>query len=81
MAILAERDRQDKLFPEQVKNPPSDLEMNSVLGEEVGEVCKALNEHDPENLEEELIQVAAVCVKWLERIYSARRVADSDLQT
>lgn len=38
----------------------------SVLLEEVGEVAKALLEDDQPGLDEELIQVAAVCLAWLE---------------
>lgn len=33
----------------------------SILGEEVGELCKANNENDMKNALEELIQIAAVC--------------------
>lgn len=38
---------------------------NIILVEEVGEVSKAILESDP-GLEDELIQVAAVAVAWLE---------------
>lgn len=37
-----------------------------VLLEEVAEVVWALVKGDPKNLREELAQVAAVCVRWLE---------------
>lgn len=40
----------------------------AILIEEVGEVGKAINEHDRIELRKELIQVAAVAVRWLERI-------------
>lgn len=40
--------------------------MLSVLIEEVGEIGKALQGEG--SLEDEIIQVAAVCVKWLENI-------------
>lgn len=47
-----------------------------VLGEEYGEICKAALEHgtcdchfDTDELETELIQVAAVCMAILEGIY------------
>ncbi len=39
-----------------------------VLGEEFGEVCRAVLEGDEANLREELIQVAAVAVAWVEAI-------------
>ena len=65
--INLERQRQDSIFGEIDKSMlPT---MLSVLVEEVGECAKELNEKlpgDTENLEVELIQVAAVCVKWLE---------------
>ncbi len=74
--IVAERERQGRLWnrphawgwgdcsahpsllPEPVKL--------AVLTEEVGEVAKALLEHDREGLRDELVQVAAVAVAWLE---------------
>lgn len=40
----------------------------AVLGEEFGEVCRAWLERDVPNLREELIQVAAVAVAWVEEI-------------
>lgn len=41
----------------------------AVLGEECGEVAKAVLDHDQFALRYELIQVAAVAVAWLELIY------------
>lgn len=38
----------------------------AVLGEEVGEVARALLEKDAAGLRVELVQVAAVAVAWLE---------------
>jgi len=38
-----------------------------ILGEEFGEVGKAVLEND-ENLREELIQVAAVAIQWIEML-------------
>jgi NTP pyrophosphatase (non-canonical NTP hydrolase) len=65
--ISLERDRQDKIYGgiDKCMLPT----MLSVLVEEVGECAKELNEKlpgDTDNLEVELVQVAAVCVKWLE---------------
>lgn len=37
-----------------------------VLTEETGEVCRAILEADHEAVRRELVQVAAVCVAWLE---------------
>jgi NTP pyrophosphatase (non-canonical NTP hydrolase) len=38
----------------------------AVLGEEYGEVARAVLEHDDAALRRELVQVAAVAVAWLE---------------
>jgi NTP pyrophosphatase (non-canonical NTP hydrolase) len=64
--IAKERARQECLHPMPKENY-SDLYMHAVLTEEVGEVAKALQEGS--NLEEEIIQVAAVCLRWLENRY------------
>lgn len=37
------------------------------------EVAEAFQESDPERLAEELIQVAALCVSWVERIRNAKQ--------
>lgn len=37
-----------------------------ILGEEYGEVCRAVFEGDEQGIKEELTQVAAVAVAWLE---------------
>ena len=58
--IAAERERQEKLHP----NVESELHLMTVLVEEVGEVAKALQENT--NVTEELVQVAAVAIRWLE---------------
>ncbi len=58
--ITNERVRQDYLHGTDLKTPLA------VLGEEFGEVCKAIFEGQEEDLREELIHVAAVAVKWLE---------------
>jgi NTP pyrophosphatase (non-canonical NTP hydrolase) len=61
--IDAERLRQDARHPEW-----DEEKAFAVLVEEVGEVAKALNEMDKVELIRELVQVAAVCVRWLEQI-------------
>ena len=43
----------------------------AVLAEEFGEVARDCLEHNNEHLKEELVQVAAVCVKWLQMIEDA----------
>lgn len=72
-AILAERDRQEERYPERTC---ADVRMSNpdrltVLAEEFGEVAKetcdelrGFNKRAP--LREELIQVAAVAVAWIE---------------
>lgn len=47
---------------------PKPLRNLSILVEEVGEVSRALNDDDPENLKDELAQVAAVAMMWLQAI-------------
>lgn len=63
-AISAERERQNSLHP-----PPPDMwQALAVLTKEVGEVAKAIIERKPEEVREELIQVAAVAVRALEDV-------------
>jgi NTP pyrophosphatase (non-canonical NTP hydrolase) len=76
--IEDERERQDTLHPlRKIKATNDDnvnvmaeylflVDMLSVLIEEVGEVGKAMQGDG--DLIEELTQVAAVCVRWLENI-------------
>lgn len=76
--ISDERKRQEDKFPgETVAHPhQSQLMRLMVLTEESGEVAKAVR-HElyprdvPPNLREELVQVAAVCVAWLEAEYAS----------
>lgn len=72
--IHTEQARQEKLWGEQNHDDPVWL---PILGEEMGEVNKAMNDiiHgtmrpvDPNvNLKEELVHVAAVAQSWLEAI-------------
>jgi NTP pyrophosphatase (non-canonical NTP hydrolase) len=83
-AIYMERERQEKLKAEgrfaftcadsEMSNP----ERLTVLGEEFGEVCHEVNEGigegrkvDKTKLRKELVQVAAVCMAWIEAIDQA----------
>jgi NTP pyrophosphatase (non-canonical NTP hydrolase) len=67
--VLKERERQIKLWEREFYVWDASLEhKNTVLVEEVGEVAHAILENDIDNLREELIQVAAVCVAWLETL-------------
>lgn len=72
-AILVERLRQERLkrdgkFLYTCADNISDVMRLPILAEEFGEVARAINEGDPENLKEELIQTAAVCLSWLEAL-------------
>lgn len=61
--IRRERERQDRIhgLALPIERIPT------VLGEEFGEVCEAINDHaHRDRLREELIQCAAVCVKAIE---------------
>lgn len=74
--IAAERRRQVEKWG--AYHDPGDGVLLAVLVEEVGEVGKALNEHWPapmrdHEIEAELVQVAAVCVSWLETIERRRK--------
>lgn len=60
--IINERKRQDILHPNNNK-----ADYLAILIEEVGEVGQALQEQGL-GLEEELIQIASVCVRWLEAL-------------
>jgi NTP pyrophosphatase (non-canonical NTP hydrolase) len=73
--ISQERSRQNKLKAEgRFAHTAADPECLNVtrlamLTEEVGEVARALNHgtHDPEqDLTAELVQVAAICMAWIE---------------
>ena len=63
--ISAERNFQDKKHPD---FQPDNAHRLAVLTEEVGEVAKGIQEKDITNLRYELIQVAAVAVRWIEAI-------------
>lgn len=76
-AIVAERHRQIEKWGNDFSisnisgtcanpNMPNGIRL-AVLVEEVGEVAMAMNDSEPvESLRKELIQVAAVCVAWLQ---------------
>ncbi len=68
--VYNERVRQDTIFGAQ----EHDLEeWYTILGEEVGEVAMAILEQDYDNLKDELIQVAAVCIAMIEDIDDTER--------
>jgi NTP pyrophosphatase (non-canonical NTP hydrolase) len=61
--IVRERGRQDMKWDVQNHHPTYWL---SILGEEFGEVCRAVCDKDAKNYREELIHVAAVAVSMAE---------------
>lgn len=73
-AVLRERARQIELWgteKDQLKRHGRAYTYYKtiVLGEEYGEVCRAqFSEAHPDNLKEELIQLAAVCQAWAETL-------------
>lgn len=62
-AVLMERRRQNRKWGRHHFTADA---LARVLGEEFGEVCRAINDGDKANLAEELVQVAAVCLKYAE---------------
>lgn len=60
-AILKERKRQDVLHPNNKKSA-----YLSIVCEELGEVAAAMQEGNKEQQQEELVQLAASVVRWLE---------------
>jgi hypothetical protein len=79
-AIEEERFRQEKIHPlvklnikkddesQIIENYFLSQEFLAVLGEEFGEVCRCLQGENETSLADELIQVASVCVRWLENL-------------
>ena len=72
--VVAERARQEQLLADGVlpalcsqPDCPDVLRLAALI-EEVGEVGRAIHDGDPDNLREELVQVAAVAIAWLEGI-------------
>ena len=63
--IIDERKAQDKVWGP-VKDGKDIETMPAVLMEEVGEVARAHLQGQPFSMRAELIQVAAVAVKWIE---------------
>lgn len=70
LAVVRERQRQDAKWGGWPGLDRVDERYTAVLGEEFGEVCKAQLENGElsDELREELVQVAAVAVAWMEQI-------------
>lgn len=60
-AVLAERDRQDERWGVNFRLNPDTF--CRILGEEFGEVCRAVDDEGPHRVYEECVQVAAVAVR------------------
>lgn len=65
MEVLRERIKQEKKWGQQNHEP---LKWNAILGEEFGEVSKAILEKDIKNYREELIQVAAIAIAAIDSL-------------
>ena len=63
--VKDERGRQDEKWGEQNH---SKFKWLAILGEEVGEANKAVLENDLQNTKEELIQIAATAIAFLESL-------------
>lgn len=63
--VLDERERQTNKYGA-IPRGLSDDRYNTILGEETGEVARAIIDDEPEHMLVELVQVAAVAVAWVE---------------
>jgi MazG nucleotide pyrophosphohydrolase domain. len=63
--VQLERERQDSQWHGALRSPES---WTTILGEEFGEVCRAVLKRDYDNLIEELVQVAAVAQAFFEQV-------------
>jgi NTP pyrophosphatase (non-canonical NTP hydrolase) len=70
--VLAEMARQDAKWGDQRQLPS--LKWIAILGEEYGEVCKAVLEEDRVGYRMELVQVAAVAIQAIMSYDSLRSV-------
>ena len=70
--VITERERQEKMYG--IENQKNSYDRwTTILGEEYGEVCKAVYEIKPDELEEELIHVAAVAFSMFQRLQAVKR--------
>lgn len=63
----AERGWQEERWPLDDGHFDASDERLAILGEEVGELAEALKTGSPSRVREELVDVAAVAVRWLEQ--------------
>jgi hypothetical protein len=71
--LLDERFRQDEKFG--IDWLQSDLLSFAILGEEFGEVAKEVVEQQRAKMRTELVQVAAVAVKWIHSLDESEKQA------
>ncbi len=50
------------------KFTPNEAEAVSIIGEEFGELCKAVNERDFDHAKLEALHVIATCIRFLEEL-------------
>lgn len=78
-AVVAERQRQDVLWGPVQDLPHTAAIWYGILGEEVGEAAKAMNQGHDAELVDEIVQLAAVALSWLEHIeYWAEMAHNTD---
>jgi len=68
--IITERFRQDKKWG--IQNH-SNFYWYAILGEEFGEVGRAIMENNKWDINKEITQVAAVCIAWLENLRDIKK--------
>ena len=76
-SIVRERERQDELWGKPNDRGYTHERWLTVLVEEVGEVAKSIQDGSVENLQQELTQVAAVAIAFLETLPDAERREES----
>lgn len=75
-AVLAERERQDFLYGDKNLNN-TDSDWFVILGEEMGEAAKDIQDNEREHMFIEVIQCAAVCFAWAEAYINKEIVVKS----
>lgn len=78
--ITMERRRQDKKWGTEFPDRSDDRWL-SILTEESGEAAHAILSGDEENLVDEIVQIAAVAVAWLEkRVPSSEQTGEGPVE-
>ena len=78
IAVLREVQAQDEKWG--ADRNQSDGMWALILGEEFGEACQAALQDGPDDLEGELIQVAAVAMQWIANLRWLRSLADPEVE-